>query len=271
MQEKQTKNNRPIGIFDSGFGGLTVMSAVSKLMPKESLIYFGDTAHVPYGSKSKKIVTEFATKISKFLVQNNVKMIVIACNTASAFSLDTLKKFIEVPIIGVIKAGSVMAAQNTKNKKIGVIGTEGTIKSSAYEKEIKKYDNKINCFSKACPLFVPLVEEGWNNGKITENIIKVYLEDLVDKKIDTIILGCTHYPLLKKTIKKVIGNKINIIDSANAVALAVKDLLTEKQLLKKSGNATYKFYVSDGPEKFKKIGSKFLGRKILTVKKVEID
>ena len=271
MQEKQTKNNRPIGIFDSGFGGLTVMSALSKLMPKESLIYFGDTAHVPYGSKSKKIVTEFATKISKFLVQNNVKMIVIACNTASAFSLDTLKKFIKVPIIGVIKAGSVMAAQNTKNKKIGVIGTEGTIKSSAYEKEIKKYDNKINCFSKACPLFVPLVEEGWNNGKITENIIKVYLKDLVDKKIDTIILGCTHYPLLKKTIKKVIGNKINIIDSANAVALAVKDLLTEKQLLKKSGNAIYKFYVSDGPEKFKKIGSKFLGKKILTVKKVEID
>ena len=271
MQEKQTKNNRPIGIFDSGFGGLTVMSAISKLMPKENLVYFGDTAHVPYGSKSKKIVTEFATKISKFLVKNDVKMIVIACNTASAFSLDTLKKVIKVPIIGVIKAGSIMAAQNTKNKKIGVIGTEGTIKSSAYEKEIKKYNNKINCFSQACPLFVPLVEEGWNNGKITEDIIKVYLSDLVNKKIDTIILGCTHYPLLKQTIKKVIGNKISIIDSANAVALAVKNLLTEKGLLKVNGKSTYKFYVSDGPEKFKNIGSKFLGKKILTVKKVEID
>lgn len=271
MQEKQTKNNRPIGIFDSGFGGLTVMSAISKLMPKENLIYFGDTAHVPYGSKSKKIVTEFATKISKFLVKNNVKMIVIACNTASAFSLDALKKIIKVPIIGVIKAGSIMAAQNTKNKKIGVIGTEGTIKSSAYEKEIKKYDNKIMCYSKACPLFVPLVEEGWNNGKITEDIINVYLKDLVNKKIDTIILGCTHYPLLKSTIKKVIGNKINIIDSANAVALAVKNLLVEKDLLKGDGKATYKFYVSDGPEKFKNIGNKFLGKKILTVNKVEID
>lgn len=271
MQEKQIKNNRPIGIFDSGFGGLTVMSAISKLMPKENIIYFGDTAHVPYGSKSKKIVTEFATKISKFLVKNNVKMIVIACNTASAFSLDYLKKNIKVPVIGVIKAGSVMAAQNTKNKKIGVIGTEGTIKSSAYEKEIKKYDNKINCFSQACPLFVPLVEEGWNNGKITKDIIKVYLKNLVDKKIDTIILGCTHYPLLKNTIKKVIGKKINIVDSANAVALVVKKLLTEKDLLKVDGKSAYKFYVSDGPDKFKNIGSKFLGKKILTVKKVEID
>ena len=271
MQEKQIKNNRPIGIFDSGFGGLTVMSAISKLMPKENIIYFGDTAHVPYGSKSKKIVTEFATTISKFLVKNNVKMIVIACNTASAFSLDYLKKNIKVPVIGVIKAGSVMAAQNTKNRKIGVIGTEGTIKSSAYEKEIKKYDDKINCFSKACPLFVPLVEEGWNNGKITEDIIKVYLKNLVDKKIDTIILGCTHYPLLKETIKKVIGKKINIIDSANAVALAVRKLLTEKNLLKVGGKSAYKFYVSDGPDKFKNIGSKFLGKKILTVKKVEID
>ncbi|MCR4662540.1 MAG: glutamate racemase [Endomicrobiaceae bacterium] len=276
MQEKQKKlklknNDRSIGIFDSGFGGLTVMSAISKILPKENLIYFGDTAHVPYGSKSKKIVTEFATKISKFLVQNNVKMIVIACNTASAFSLDYLRKIIKVPIIGVIKAGSVMAAQNTENKKIGVIGTEGTIKSNAYTKEIKKYDNSINCFSKACPLFVPLVEEGWNNGKITENIIKVYLQDLVNKKIDTIILGCTHYPLLKDTIKKVIGNKIKVIDSANAIALAVKELLIKNNLLKNAGKPVYKFYVSDGPEKFKNIGSKFLGKKILTVKKVEID
>ena len=271
MQEKQIKNNRPIGIFDSGFGGLTVMSAISKLMPKENLIYFGDTAHVPYGSKSKKIVTEFATKISKFLVKNNVKMIVIACNTASAFSLETLKKIIKVPIIGVIEAGSVCAVENTKNKKIGVIGTEGTIKSCAYEKEIKKNNNKINCFSKACPLFVPLVEEGWTNGKITEDIINVYLKDLINKKIDTIILGCTHYPLLKSTIKKVIGNNINVIDSANAVALAVKKLLIGKKLLKVNGKAKYQFYVSDGPEKFKNIGSKFLGKKILTVKKVEID
>lgn len=271
MQEKPAKNNKPIGIFDSGFGGLTVMSAISKLMPKENIIYFGDTAHVPYGSKSKKIVTDLATKISKFLIKNDVKMIVIACNTASAFSLDYLKKNIKVPVIGVIKAGSVMAAQNTKNKKIGVIGSEGTIKSNAYTKEIKKYDGKIKCFSKACPLFVPLVEEGWCNGKVTENIINIYLKDLVNKNIDTIILGCTHYPLLKKTIKKVIGEKINVIDSANAVALVVKELLTKNNLLNNSCKPVYKFYVSDGPEKFKNIGSKFFGKKILNVKKVEID
>ena len=182
MQRKQEKNNRPIGIFDSGFGGLTVMSAISKLLPKENLIYFGDSAHVPYGSKSKKAVTNFTVNISKFLESKDVKLIVVACNTASAFSLDTLKKVIKVPIIGVIEAGSVTAARNTSNKRVGVIGTEGTIKSNAYAAEIKKHDNKINCFSKACPLFVPLVEEGWNKGKITEEIINVYLKDLVNKK-----------------------------------------------------------------------------------------
>ncbi len=269
MQEKKTLNNKPIGIFDSGFGGLTVMSAVSKLMPNENIIYFGDTAHVPYGTKSKKIVTDFAVEISKFLISKDVKMIVIACNTASAFSLDYLKKIVNIPIIGVIKAGSVLSAQITKNKKIGVIGTEGTIKSKAYEKEIKKYDKNINCFSKACPLFVPLVEEGWCDGKITEDIIKVYIKDLLNKNIDTIILGCTHYPLLKKTIKKVIGDKINIVDSASAVALRVQTLLKEKCMLKKAGKGKYKFFVSDSPEKFKAIGNKFLGNKIQNVKKVK--
>lgn len=270
MQEK-IPNDKPIGIFDSGFGGLTVMSAVNKIMPKENLVYFGDTAHVPYGTKSKKIVTGFALKISKFLIKNDVKLIVVACNTASAFSLEYLKKNIKVPIVGVIKAGSVTAAQKTKNKIVGVIGTEGTVKSGAYEKEIKKYDKTIKCFSKACPLFVPLVEEGWCSGKITQDVINVYLKDLVNKNIDTIILGCTHYPLLKKAIKKVIGNKINVIDSAEAVALEVKDVLAKNGLLKPTGKGMRKFYVSDGPGKFKSIGSKFLGGKISNVIKTEMD
>lgn len=270
MQENQIKNNRAIGIFDSGFGGLTVMSAISKLLPKENLIYFGDTAHVPYGSKSKKVVTNFTVNISKFLESKGVKLIVVACNTASAFSLDYLKKNIKVPVIGVIKAGSIMAAQNTKNKRVGVIGTEGTVKSSAYEKEIKKYDNKINCFSKACPLFAPLVEEGWNKGKITEEIISVYLKELVNKKIDTLILGCTHYPLLKGSIQKVIGKKIKIIDSATAIAMAVKNLLKKNNQLKNFGSGKYEFYVSDDPEKFKNLGSKFFDKKINKVIKVEL-
>ena len=270
MQEKQIKSNKPIGIFDSGFGGLTVMSAISKLMPKENLIYFGDSAHVPYGSKSKKVVTNFTVNISKFLESKGVKLIVVACNTASAFSLDTLKKVIKVPIIGVIEAGAVVALQNTKNKKIGVIGTEGTVKSNAYAKEIKKHDKKINCFSKACPLFVPLVEEGWNKGKITEEIINVYLKELVNKKIDTLILGCTHYPLLKKSIQKIIGKKIKIIDSATAVAMAVRDLLKKNNQLKNSGSGKYEFFVSDDPEKFKSLGSKFFDKKINKVIKVEL-
>jgi glutamate racemase len=259
-----------IGIFDSGLGGLTVMSAVTKLMPKENIIYFGDTAHVPYGSKSKKVVTDFSLGISKFLVKHNVKMIVVACNTASAFSLDTLKKKIKVPVIGVIKAGSNMAIKNTKNKKIAIIGTEGTIKSKAYIKEIKKYDKSVKIFSQACPLFVPLVEEGWFNTKITKDIIKKYLDDIINKKIDTIILGCTHYPLLKKSIREVIGSHINIVDSAIAVAYEVKKLLQEENIENNAEKGKYIFYVSDCPEKFKKLGSNFFAKKIKNVKKVEI-
>ncbi|MDD5021122.1 MAG: glutamate racemase [Endomicrobiaceae bacterium] len=260
-----------IGIFDSGLGGLTVMSAVTKLMPKENIIYFGDTAHVPYGSKSKKVVTDFSLGISKFLVKHNVKIIVVACNTASAFSLDILKNNIKVPVIGVIRAGSVMAVKKTKNKKIGIIGTEGTIKSKAYIKEIKKYDKSIQTFSQACPLFVPLVEEGWFDKKITKDIIKEYLVNTVNKKIDTIILGCTHYPLLKKSIRQVIGEHINIVDSAVAVAYEVKKLLHEQNIENNSGKGKYIFYVSDCPEKFKKLGSNFFPQKIKNVKKVEID
>ncbi|MGE4384525.1 MAG: glutamate racemase [Endomicrobiaceae bacterium] len=273
MQEKQNKtakNKAAIGIFDSGLGGLTVMSAVTKLMPQENIIYFGDTAHVPYGSKSKKAVTNFALSISKFLVNHNVKLIIVACNTASAFSLNTLKKNINVPVIGVIKAGSVMAASNTKNKKIAVIGTEGTIKSNAYTKEIKKYDKKIKCFSQACPLFVPLVEEGWLNDNVTEEIAKIYLSNIINKNIDTIILGCTHYPLLKHTIQKVAGGKINIVDSATAVAYEVNNLLKEHNLTGHGGKGSLKFFVSDSPEKFQKLGSKFFNKKITNVKKVEI-
>ncbi len=270
MHENNLLKNNPIGIFDSGFGGLTVMSAISKLMPKEDIIYFGDSAHVPYGSKSKKVVTDFAVKISKFLIKNNVKIIVIACNTASAFSLNTLKKIVNIPVIGVIKPGSVSAINNTKNNKIGVIGTEGTIKSDAYPKQIKKLNKKIQCYSQSCQLFVPLVEEGWLNSEVTNKIIKIYLKDIVAKNIDTLILGCTHYPLLKKSIQKIIGNKIKIVDSATAVADSVKSLLEKNKLIKQKGIGKYKFFVSDSPEKFKNLGSKFLGNRINKVVKVEL-
>ena len=277
MQEKQVINNNPIGIFDSGLGGLTVMSAISELMPKENIIYFGDTAHVPYGTKSKETVTRFAIKISKFLIKNNVKIIVVACNTASAFSLDFLKCNMQVPVVGVIKAGVHEAIKQTKNKRIGIIGTQGTIRSFAYINEIKNKDFKVKCFSYACPLFVPLVEEGWvenkNKKKIVEDITNIYLKNLIRKNIDTLILGCTHYPLLKQTIQKVIGNKIKIVDSATAVAHEVKKILEEKNLLNnKEEDKKYKFYVSDDPQKFETIGNRFLSKRIkISATKVEID
>ncbi|MDD3064894.1 MAG: glutamate racemase [Endomicrobiaceae bacterium] len=260
-----------IGIFDSGLGGLTVMSAVTKLLPKENIIYFGDTAHVPYGSKSNKVVTGFALAISKFLVKHDVKLIIVACNTASAFSLADLKKKIKVPVIGVITAGSAMAVKNTKNKRVAVIGTEGTIKSGAYLKEIKKQNKSVKVFSQACPLFVPLVEEGWFDAKITKDIIKEYLTEILKKKTDTIILGCTHYPLLKKSIQKVIGGNVEIIDSAIAIANEVKNLLHDKNIENDAKQGRHVFYVSDCPEKFEKLGSIFFGKKIKNVKKVELE
>lgn len=273
MQEKQKnalKSNSPIGIFDSGLGGLTVMSAVTRLMPKEDIIYFGDTAHVPYGSKSKKVVTNFALRISKFLVKHNVKLIIVACNTASALSLSALRKAVNIPVIGVIKAGSVTASESTKNKKVAIIGTQGTVKSGAYIQEIKKCDKKIRCFAQACPLFVPLVEEGLSENSVTERIISMYLNKILKKKVDTIILGCTHYPLLAKPIKKIAGKNIKIIDSASAVACEVEKLLQSKKMANANGKGRYSFYVSDSPEKFQKLGNKFLKKKIKNVKKVEI-
>lgn len=273
MQEK-TKlkaNKKPIGIFDSGFGGLTVMSAIHKKFPYENLIYFGDTAHVPYGSKSKDAVIKFSKDIAGFLLKNNVKLIVVACNTASAFALQALQKSLNIPVIGVIEPGAESAVSATKINKIGVIGTEGTVNSRSYYKAIKKI-SKAAVFEQACPLFVPLVEEGWTDNKITSEIINFYLDPLIAKKIDTLVLGCTHYPLLKTDIRKIIGNNINLIDSADAVTLKTQFLLSKYNLFsdsKKKGALS--FYVSDNPEKFKKIGSKFFSKKINKVKKINLE
>jgi glutamate racemase len=263
-----TAKNKPIGIFDSGFGGLTVMSAVNKVLPAENLIYFGDTAHVPYGSKSKNTVIKFSKDIAAFLTKSNIKMLVIACNTASAFAMPVLKKQLSVPVIGVIEPGAKAAVEATKNKRIGIIGTEGTVGSNSYYKAVKKI-SKASVFQQACPLFVPLVEEGLNKGEITVAIVKHYLKPLIAKKIDALVLGCTHYPLLKNTLKKIVGKNIRLIDSANATALSVKKILEENDLaaLKKSGGKLL-FYASDNPEKFQKIGSRFFAKKIKNVKKV---
>ncbi|MDR3275214.1 MAG: glutamate racemase [Endomicrobium sp.] len=264
-------NNNPIGIFDSGFGGLTVMSEIIKALPFESLIYFGDTAHVPYGSKSKNTVVKYSKEITSFLIKYRVKLIVIACNTASAFALPVLQKTLKIPVIGVIEPGAKAAVAASKNKKIGVIGTEGTINSGSYLKEINKI-SKSKVYQQPCPLFVPLVEEGWNNGPITDSIVKKYIEPLLNKEIDTLVLGCTHYPLLRKTLSKTLGKSITLIDSAKATAKEVNNILNKTHILSNGKCRKFlKFYVSDNPGKFKKIGGRFFSKKIDDVKKIEME
>ncbi|MCA6079895.1 MAG: glutamate racemase [Endomicrobium sp.] len=268
--KNRTVNNRPIGIFDSGFGGLTVMSAIVEALPSESLIYFGDTAHVPYGSKSKDIVIKYSKEITSFLMKFKVKLIVVACNTASAFALSTLRKTLKVPVIGVIEPGSKAAIYASKNKKIGVIGTEGTINSESYVREINRI-SRYEVYQQACPLFVPLVEEGWNSGEIADSIVKKYIKPLLDKKIDTLVLGCTHYPLLRETLKKNVGRSIALIDSAKATAQEVKSILEEACLLADLKSRKFlKFYVSDNPKKFQAIGSRFFSKEMPSVKKIKM-
>jgi glutamate racemase len=263
-------NNHPIGIFDSGFGGLTVMSAMTEMLPLESLIYFGDTVHVPYGSKSKNIVIKYSKEITSFLMRCKVKLIVIACNTASAFALSILQKTLKVPVIGMIEPGSKAAVYASKNKKIGVIGTEGTISSKSYLREINRI-SKSEVYQQACPLLVPLVEEGWGSGEIADGIVKKYIEPLLNKKIDTLVLGCTHYPLLKETLEKNVSGNVVLIDSAKAAAQEVKNILKKTCLLADVKSKKFlKFYVSDNPEKFQTIGSRFFSKKISGVKKIKM-
>ena len=257
----------PIGIFDSGLGGLTVVKEITKLLPKESIIYFGDTARVPYGTKSKRTIEKFSCQNVHFLTRFKVKLIIVACNTSSSLALPLLKRTFKIPIIGVIESGVKEAILMSRNKRIGVIGTRATISSGVYKKTLRSFDKKIKAFSISCPLFVPLVEEGWLHKDITEKIASYYLRFLKEKKIDSLILGCTHYPLLKLVIKKVMGEKIKLVDSALAVAKEAKHLLEEKHL-ESDTKPKHQFFVSDEPLNFSKEGSKFLGKKLKAVKKI---
>jgi len=203
---------RPVGVFDSGVGGLTVVSQLFRILPQEDIIYFGDTAHLPYGSKSKEAVTRYSLDIANFLKAQKVKIIVVACSTASSFALSSLRENIELPVIGVIEPGAQAAIDTTRNFKIGIIGTEGTINSRAFEEALKKIDRNVKVFSQPCPLFVPLVEEDWLDKPETSQIAEKYLSPLKDKGIDTLILGCTHYPLLKELLWRIMGQEISLID-----------------------------------------------------------
>lgn len=252
-------NNSPIGVFDSGVGGLTVVSEIAKQLPNESIIYFGDTARVPYGNKSAETVTTYSRQIVHFLIKNNVKAIVIACNTASAFALETLRKEINIPIIGVVKPGAKAAYTTTRNKRIGIIGTVGTANSKIYNKYIKEYDKDIYVDNEPCPLFVPLVEEGMIEDNVTDEMIRRYTKRLLNEDIDTLVLGCTHYPLLRKEIQKVLGDKISLVNPAYETALALKEeLITNNILSSNSNKPIHRFYVSDGAEQFKSFANKIL-------------
>ena len=255
-------DNRPIGVFDSGLGGLTVVKALKGLLPNESILYFGDTARLPYGVKSKDLVTQYSKQIINFLIKKNAKMIVVACNTATAMALNTLKNdFKDIPIIGVIEPGSDQAILTTSNNKIGVIGTIATINSKAYEQSIKEKDIEVNLISKACPLFVPFVEEGLIDGEAINKVAQHYLSSF-NNNVDTLILGCTHYPLLKRVISKN-TKQITLIDSASVVAKEAYKQLKEHRLLTEDKSiGTLHCYVIDLPMRFGKLGNIFLGEEI---------
>ena len=269
------QKNAPIGVFDSGVGGLTVAREIMRQIPNEKIIYFGDTARVPYGSKSKETVTRFSKQIVRFLQSHQVKTIVVACNTASAYALDELEKEIEIPIIGVLKPGAKTAAEVTKNGRIGVIHTEATIGRQMYTKFIRELNKQVTIYGKACPLFVPLVEEGLWQDPVTDEIAKRYLTELIDIDIDTLILGCTHYPLIRSTLGRIMGEKVTLVNPAYETARELKELLREKNILNdespRLGENQYQFYVSDGAEKFKTFANSIIKYGILSAKTINIE
>jgi glutamate racemase len=256
-------NDKPIGVFDSGIGGLTVAREIMEQLPLESIVYFGDTARVPYGSKSRETVTQFAFEGINFLLTQDVKMIVVACNTVSATCLDMLQKFAPVPVVGVIEPGARAAVETTGTGVVGVIGTERTIKSRAYEKAIHNLNREITVYARACPLFVPLVEEGWLDNEATLYTARVYLEPLKRKGIDTLVLACTHYPLLKPALRRVMGENVQLVDSACETAREVSRILAEMKMERRRRQPpAYRYFVSDNPEKFIEVGERFLKRTI---------
>ena len=264
----------PVGVFDSGVGGLTVAREIMRNLPSEKIVYFGDTARVPYGSKSKETVIRYSRQIIRFLQEQQVKAIVVACNTASAFALDTVRDEFDIPIIGVIESGAKVAAARARNKRVGIIGTVGTVGSGIHAQYLKKLDPGITVFGKACPLFVPLVEEGWLHDPVTVEVASRYLKELQDKDVDTLILGCTHYPLIRSTIRQVMGEEVCLVNPAYETALELGKLL-EEQGLSSTGTEQkefpYRFYVSDLADEFKEFANSILPYDVEMTKKIDIE
>jgi len=259
---------KSIGVFDSGVGGLTVARELINQLPFENIVYFGDTARVPYGIKSKETIIRFSIENILFLLKQDVKLICVACNTASSLALPAIKNHFRVPIIGVITPGVREAVYASANKRIGVIGTKGTIKSRSYDTEIRQLDPKVKVTTVACPLFVPFVEEGWLKGSVVESVARTYLAPLKKAGVDTVILGCTHYPLLRPIIQKILGVNVRLIDSAKQVAVEVKKILSSEDLLSRSKRGVNKYYVSDNPEWFSGLAERFMGKPVKNVRKV---
>ena len=262
---------KAIGIFDSGIGGLTVLKEIVAALPDENIIYLGDTARVPYGIRSAETVTRYSFENTQFLLAQEIKMLVVACNTASAISLEAVKKEFPLPVIGVLEPGARAAVRETRTRKIGVIGTEATIASGAYEREIARLDARIVVHSLACPLFVQLVEEGWVDNEVAELVARTYLAPFTATGIDTLVLGCTHYPLLKSVIIRVLGPHITLIDSATETAKEVADVLDKLKWRKPVEERTVrKYFVTDTPARFDKIGKRFLGDELLSAEQVKV-
>lgn len=269
----------PIGVFDSGVGGLTVVREIMRNLPNERIVYFGDTARVPYGSKSKNTVLRYSRQIVRFLQTKQVKAIVVACNTASALALDEIEMEFDIPIIGVVKPGAHVSTKTTVKKRIGVIATESTIQSNLYPTLIQKEVPEITVFSKACPLFVPLVEEGWTKDPITYEVARRYLAELLEKDIDTLIMGCTHYPLLRSLLREVVGEKITLVNPAYETSQALKRLLRELELenpqpyweKQESNDEKYRFFSSDGVERFNAFANSVLPYETKSTTLVQID
>jgi glutamate racemase len=256
------RSSAPIGVFDSGLGGLTVAHAIMRQLPTESLIYFGDTARVPYGPKSPETVRRYSREISAYLIEQGVKAIVVACNTATAHALPVLREELDVPVIGVVEPGARAAVRATRTGHIGVIGTVGTIRSQAYVRAIHAENPDVRVTALACPLFVPLVEEGWTNHQATHLVAEEYLAPFVKDPIDTLVLGCTHYPLLKPVIGEIVGRSVRLIDSAEETAADARRMLAANDLTAAAGEGEYRFVASDDPQQFLTLGRRFLGSAI---------
>jgi glutamate racemase len=260
---------RPLGMFDSGIGGLTVLDAISRRLPRESVVYFGDTARLPYGTKSKETVTRFSTEIVRFLMTKNPKLIVVACNTASAYSLGVIRSMVDIPVVGVVEPGAKAALRVTRNNKIGVIGTRATIQSGAYLEAVQSRKPDAKVFSKACPLFVPLIEEGWVDHPVTLEVARHYLEHFAACEVDALILGCTHYPLLKGVLEKVVEPDVVLVDSAEETAAEVEGVLGEMGMLASSLiGPRVELYVSDMHLNLRLQIQRFLGFEVPRIKVV---